>query len=108
MLPIFPQLSTPLPPPHISSHLATKNIECEEKEIAELESFLKILNQMLGSVHTSSISYRISGQSRGDSALGTEPGWGWGGGGGSCGHSEMLFQLFPKLGGEAGNWAASY
>lgn len=48
MLPIFPQFSTPLPPPHISSHLATKNIECEEKKIAELESFLKILKQMPG------------------------------------------------------------
>ena len=47
-LPAFPQFSTPHPPPHISSHLATKNIECEEKKIAELESFLKILNQMPG------------------------------------------------------------
>lgn len=47
-MPTFPQFSTPLPPPHISSHLATKNIECEEKKIAERESFLKILNQMPG------------------------------------------------------------
>ena len=31
-LPVFPQFSTPLPPPHISSHLATKSIACEEKK----------------------------------------------------------------------------
>ena len=50
VLPIFPPFSTPLPPPHISSHIATKNIECEErkKKIAESESSLKILHQMPG------------------------------------------------------------
>jgi hypothetical protein len=47
-VPIFPWFSTPLPPPRISSHLATKNIECEENKIAELESLLKILSQMFG------------------------------------------------------------
>lgn len=79
MLPIFPQFSTPLPPPHISSHLATKNIECEEKKIAELESFLKILKQMPGLCpYFLRFLTDLSGPEQGGAlAPGAASGWGW-------------------------------
>lgn len=80
ILPIFPQFSTPLHLPYISSHLATKNIECEEKKIAELESFLKILNQMPGLCpYFLRFLKDLSGPEQGGTlARGTESGWGTG------------------------------
>lgn len=96
MLPIFPRFSTPLPPPHISSHLATKNIECEEKKkIAELESFLKILNQMPGLCpYFLHFLQDLPGPSRGTPAPGTV--WEGGGGGGGHTRSELLPPAAPK------------
>lgn len=105
MLPIFPPFSTPLPPPHISSHLATKNIECEEKKIAELESFLKILKQMPGPCpYFLRFLKAPSGPEQGGTpAPDAESGWAVGVGGGGPISSELSCYSENRGGGGGAN-----